>query len=111
MPTDHLPAPEVDVLDQLCGGPLSLTVALSIFGDVERAQKALRFLNAEGSVEFVGAGDKNDPALPDWQVRQIIDSLPQLPDEFAHVHLRLTGRGYEKFVHDSSGFFDKLFSK
>jgi hypothetical protein len=104
-------APEVDVLDQLCGRPLLLTVALSIFGDVARAQRALRFLTAEGSVEFVGAADESAPALPDWQVGQIIDSLAQLPSEFAHVHLRLTQRGYEKFVRDSKGFFDKLFSK
>ena len=111
MPTsDRLP-PEVEVLDQLCGGPLSLTVILSIFNDVIRAQRALRILATEGSVEFIGKADENAPRLPEWQVRQLVDSLAQRPDAFIHIYLRLTDRGYEKFASDSQGFFDKLFSK
>ena len=111
MPTSNRLSPEVEILDQLCGGPLSLTIILSIFQDAVRAQRALRILAAERCVEFLGKPNENAPLLPDWQVRQILDSLAQRPDAFIHIYLRLTDRGYERFANDSQGFFDKLFSK
>ena len=111
MPTSDRLSPEVEVLDQLGGGPLSLTIILSIFHDPARAQRALRILAGEGCVEFIGKPDESAPLLPEWQVRQILDSLAQRPDAFIHVYLRLTDRGYDKFANDSQGFFEKLFSK
>ena len=110
MAADNHLSPEVDLLDQFLGGPMTLPLALSIFPDWERARKAFRFLAADHSVEFVD-NDDGLRVLHPWEIRRLLDSSIASEADWRRIQLRLTDAGHAKWLKDSEGFFSRLFSR
>jgi hypothetical protein len=112
--------PEIDLLEYLTGQDEPLTLILSLFGPPddakaqERARRVLTIYANEGLVEFLYEAEGEQRKLTPWQVRSVLEgwetALPNQPGGQQYL-LRLTPKGYDAFVRDSAGFFDKLFSK
>lgn len=90
---------------------MPLAEAVSIFRDMERARRALRFLASEQAVDFTKFTDQGSRPLHDWEIRQLLDTLSPDETDDAGVQLSLTDAGDQKFAHDSKSFFDSLFSR
>ena len=61
-------SPELEVLDQLQGGDLPLSVVSALFPDETQARRALGALLAEGSVALLAADGQ---PVPTWQLGEL----------------------------------------
>jgi hypothetical protein len=62
-------SPELETLDQLLGGDLSLTTARRLFGDEERFIRGLTAMLHAGEVRLLAA---DGGEVPRWQWREVL---------------------------------------
>jgi hypothetical protein len=61
-------SPELDTLDQLCGGPLSLNVVAMIFSDDARCAHSLERMVDDGHVYLM---TRDGELVQRWQLREL----------------------------------------
>jgi hypothetical protein len=61
-------SPELEVLDQLVGGDLSLAVIAGLFADQEHCRRAIDAMVTSGEVHVLDAGGA---VLPAWRYREL----------------------------------------
>jgi hypothetical protein len=62
--------PELDTLDQLQGGPLSLSIVRQIFRDESRFAYAIQKMLADGDIQLL---DADGIEVPKWQWRNVLE--------------------------------------
>jgi hypothetical protein len=84
--------PELETLDQLLGGDLSLTIIRTLYpSDITFVQGVLGLLFS-GDVRLLSP-DGND--VPEWQWRKFVTQLVA-PPTINNLHLRITDRGVRR---------------
>jgi hypothetical protein len=73
-------SPEIELIDQLEGGPLPLRVVLGLFADREQAFRVLLIYVSNGIVRISRIGNLS-AALREWEVRE----LAQRTSDQTHV--------------------------
>ena len=73
-------SPELEIIDQLEGGPLPLKVAIGFFPDREQALRVLLIYVGNGIVRILHSSEPNS-ALKEWEVL----ALTRRPSDEAHL--------------------------
>jgi len=82
-------SPELETLDQLLGGDLSLEIIRKIYPDDDRFLQAITRLLSTGDVTLVAA-DKT--AIPSWRWREVLTTLVDVDK----LKLRITQQGIRR---------------
>jgi hypothetical protein len=111
-------APEVDLLEHLSVEDIGLPLVERIFsqaagGDqLERVRHVVSIYLRSGLVQLISVSGGMEHVLTEWEARPVLADdrkwLASLVDQQQYV-LRLTEQGYDAFVRDSEGFFERLF--
>jgi len=80
-------SPELETLDQLIGGELSLAIVRTLYSSDERFLQGTTGLLSSGDVVLVTA---EGIRVPDWQIRELLNAAPSSRECFK---LRLTDQG------------------
>jgi len=107
-------SPELDLLEQLNGGDMSLTLASKLFPNLERFKRVVQIYVRSGAVRLVKEGDDGERLVQPWELRQLMDDPASWTGEGGReteYRLGLTHEGYERFAADSQGFFKWLFGR
>ncbi len=83
-------APELEMLDQLAGGPLSLPIIVELFKDKDRAASAIGKMLQGGELKLL---DPDGLDVPLWKWREIA-SAPTFPE--SQYQLDITGQGLKR---------------
>lgn len=106
-------SPEVDLLERLSAEDADLHPAAHgscfKFRDVAHAKRVVRLYVEAGIVELYENRSKVQTAIPFYAARWILEDDSNWAPGAAYS-LRITDQGYRKFLEDSSGYFDQLFS-
>jgi len=87
-------APELELLDQLCGGDLSLAVCQRLFSSREQFLRAARGLAASGHIHVVdGAGNEVEP----WRWDELRFQSQEAAEASAAWNLSITPAGIAYF--------------
>lgn len=84
-------SPEIEVLDQLLGGDLPLSVVVDLFADEVHARKAISAMVESGQVELL----ENGTPLPLWRLREVTSQEHSLRTE-TRYQLSITEAGAKK---------------
>jgi hypothetical protein len=109
-------APEVDLLDHLTVEDVGLPLVARIFGQaggkLQRARHVVSIYLRSGLVQLIHMSGGTEHVLRDWEARPVLAEdgnwTANQSDQSEYV-LRLTQEGYDAFVRDSEGFFERLF--
>ena len=82
-------SPELETLDQLLGGDLSLRVVSRLYPDAAAFKCGVLGLIASGDVSLLTA---EDGALPYWHCRELLVDA-SAAREMEHLKLRITAQG------------------
>jgi hypothetical protein len=74
--------PELDVLDQLEGGPLSVSVIRKVFGDSDRFVRAVQAMLDAREIQLV---DVDGTEVPKWKWREVLDASPDADHKYMFV--------------------------
>ncbi len=106
-------SPEVDLLERLSGEDANLYKSVHgscyEFRDLAHAKRVVALYVKAGIVELYENQSESHTAIPFHTGRWILDDDSNWERGSAYS-LRITDQGYRKFVEDSEGFFDQLFS-
>ena len=61
--------PELETLDQLCGGPMPLAVIRQLFGEDDRFRRAILAMLGDRQVLLLNGDDFE---VPDWERNQLL---------------------------------------
>jgi hypothetical protein len=84
-------SPEIEVLDQLLGGDLPLSVVVELFADEAHARQAIAAMVQSGEVEVLEDG----APLPLWRLRELTSQEHSLRTE-ARYQLSITEAGAKR---------------
>lgn len=84
--------PEIEVLDQLLGGDLSLAVIAGLFSDEDRCRRAIGAMVEAGDVCILDADGK---AVPAWRYRDL-DNAPDTWSKTTPYRLSITEAGAKR---------------
>jgi len=85
-------SPELETLDQLLGGDLSLTIVRMLYSDADAFLRGLQGLLSNGDVRLFSI---EGPEVPDFQWRELFRDKSVL-DKLASLKLKITQRGADK---------------
>lgn len=105
-------SPEVDLLERLSADDAGLHESAhggNEFRDLAHAKRVVSLYVKAGIVELYENQADSFTAIPFYTSRRILDDDSNWERD-SKYSLRVTEEGYEKFVDDSEGFFDQLFS-
>lgn len=80
---------ELEVLDQLLGGDLPLSVISRLFAEAHHRDRAIAAMLRDGSVELLGP---DGSAVPQWHLRDVLAD-PANRESSAPYMLSLTRKG------------------
>jgi len=83
-------SPELETLDQLLGGDLSLATVRTLFSSDARFSQALTHLLSVGDVTMLTS---DGASVPNWKWREL---LTPVPHDLKDLKLRITDRGILK---------------
>lgn len=84
--------PELEVLDQLLGGDLSLTTIADLFPDQDRCRRAIGAMLKAGEVRILDAGGQE---LPAWRYREV-EAAPDTWSKATTYRLSITDAGAKR---------------
>ncbi len=84
-------SPELETLDQLRGGDLSLTIVRTLYPSDEAFQKGIAGLLSSGDVSLI---DNDRTEVPAWAWLRLLADLPAR--EAKDLKLRITPQGTQK---------------
>lgn len=90
--TGVLVSQELEVLDQLISGSLSLAIIADLFPDRDRCRRALGAMVKCGEVRIVDAAGE---ALPQWRYREV-ESAPDTWSKGTPYRLEITDFGIKR---------------
>lgn len=103
---------EVDLLEYLYAEDQPLSEARLPFPTLDHARRVVKILVKSGAVELFRCDDPAETAVPDWQIKGILDDDSNWqPHDNSEYLLRLTPSGLDQFTHDSQRLFDDLFGQ
>ena len=82
-------APELEVLDQLLGGPMPLQVIAGLFPNREHCHRAISAMLKDGQIEIL---DREGHPLPFWHFREE-SVLPGFRDRGTGFQAEITEKG------------------
>jgi hypothetical protein len=107
-------SPEVDLLERLSGDDASLYEAAFgscyRFRDLAHAKRVVAIYLKGKLVELYDSQAESKAAIPFHTARWLVQDDANW-EQGTRYRLRLTEDGYEQFVEDSAGFFDRLFGQ
>jgi hypothetical protein len=104
MPPDC--SPELDLLERLSAENETLRQCSFGFPNRQHLRRTLNALLHTGSVRLLDTDALPPRELEQWEWRGTLDRLEDPPP---NIVASLTDRGYDQFVNDSVGFFERLF--
>jgi len=87
-------SPELETLDQLLAGDMSLAVIASLYLTPDACKKGILGLLHEGDVVLL---DSERTEVPQWQWRQLF-STSRLQEDLRNFRLRITSQGAKKLA-------------
>ena len=84
-------SPELETLDQLLGGDLSLKVVKQLFDDTDAFEEGVLGLLKSGDVELIAPAAG---AVPQWQWQQVLSEGRS--SECNLLHLKITSQGVKR---------------
>jgi hypothetical protein len=87
-------SPELETLDQLLGGELSLAIIRTLYSNNERFDQAILGLLTEGDVVLLSTDGAN---IPEWRWKELF-SGPSLATHLSLFKLRITEKGARKIA-------------
>lgn len=83
---------EMEIIDQLIGSNLPLSMLAGLFGDLEKAKKVFSIYVCKGIVEL----QRNGKVMPTWEAELFLATI-QNPDSIGAVKVNLTNKGADVF--------------
>jgi hypothetical protein len=85
-------SPELETLDQLLGGDLSLTIVRMLYSDADTFLRGIQALLSNGDVRPFSI---EGPEVPDFEWRELFRDKSVL-DKLASLKLKITQQGVDK---------------
>ncbi len=115
-------SPELDLLEHCSVEDISFQLALRVFSpddpfsrrNIERVRRVVAIYVNQGYVAVRRVRDDNQGKLEHWESRAVLedaDTWAETPDQEHRYLLSLTEAGWEAFVEQSRGYFDRLFGR
>ena len=106
-------SPELDLLEQLSGGDLSLDAANRLFPTAGRFNRVVEIYCRSGAVKLIETIDGGDRPVELWELRRLLADTtgPAGRNPLDGYRLALTPQGYNQFAADSQAFYKELFGR